>query len=54
MAGWATAGDGDARVSGRGVASGRSSMSERGDTLGWGLSSGRGASGTGAAREGLD
>jgi hypothetical protein len=40
------AGDGDARVSGRGVASGRSSASKKGDTS-W-----RGASGTGTARRG--
>jgi hypothetical protein len=41
-------GDSDARVSGRGVTSGRRGVS------GWGLSSERGASGTGAARRGGD
>jgi hypothetical protein len=48
------AGDGDARVSMRGVVLGRSGTSEKGGASKRSLSSGRGASGTGAARRGGD
>jgi hypothetical protein len=51
---WPAATDGDARVSGRGASSGRSDASERGGVSKRGLSSGRGASGRGAARRGGD
>jgi hypothetical protein len=51
---WPAATDVDARVSGRGAASGRSGASERGGVSERGLSSGRGASGRGAARRGGD
>jgi hypothetical protein len=44
-----TAGDGDARVLGRGVTSGRRSASEKGGASKRSLSSGRGASRTGAS-----